>query len=154
MALATIAFSAATAFAQGERGTITGTVTDSSGGSMSGARVTVRNTATNISATVESNSAGIYTFPALNPGRYDLSVEAAGFKSKKVSDIPLSIGLTATVNLQLEVGQVTESVEVSATAVQLEAVTSGLGKTVESRRVVELPLLGRNPLQLAALAPA
>ncbi len=153
MAMAALSFGAVSLMAQGERGTITGTISDPTGGLMAGAKVMVRNTATNISSTVESNTAGIYTFPALNPGRYDLTVESAGFKTKKVSDIPLSVGLTATINVLLEVGQVTESVEISATAVQLEAVTSGLGKTVESRRVVELPLLGRNPLQLAALAP-
>jgi hypothetical protein len=140
-------------WAQGERATITGTVTDSSGAIVPGAAVTLRNTATNISSRVETNSAGIYTFPALNPGRYEITIEKQGFRPRRVTDIPLSTGLTATIDAVLEVGQVAEAVEVQAAAVQLEAQTSGLGKTVETRRVVELPLIGRNPLQLAALAP-
>ncbi|MCC6590692.1 MAG: TonB-dependent receptor [Bryobacterales bacterium] len=146
-------FSAATLLAQGERGTITGTVTDSTGAIVPGASVTLRNLGTNIQTRAESNSSGLYVFPALNPGSYDVTVERAGFRSRKISNIPLTTGLTATIDAVLEVGQVAETVEVQAAAVLLEAQTSGLGKTVETRRVVELPLLGRNPLQLAALAP-
>jgi hypothetical protein len=101
----------------------------------------------------ETNSAGIYTFPALNPGAYDIQIEKQGFRPRRVTNIPLTTGLTATIDAILEVGQVAEAIEVQASAVQLEAQTSSLGKTVETRRVVELPLLGRNPLQLAALAP-
>jgi len=138
---------------QGERGTITGTVTDASGAILPGAKVTLRNVATNISAMTESNSAGIYTFPSLNPGTYDVTVEKTGFKTRSVTNIPLSVGLTATIDMKLDVGNVTESVEVRADAVILETQTSGMGKTVETRRVVELPLLGRDVRQLAALAP-
>ncbi len=145
--------SAFSLWAQGERGTITGTVTDSSGAIVPRASVTLRNTGTNIRTQVETNSSGIYVFPALNPGSYDLAIEAPGFRPRRVSNIPLSTGLTATIDAVLEVGQVSEAVEVQAAAVQLEAQSSSLSKTVETRRVVELPLLGRNPLQLAALAP-
>jgi hypothetical protein len=140
-------------FAQGERGTITGTVTDSSGAIVPQANVTLRSVSTNISSRAESNNSGIYVFPALNPGQYDVTIEKPGFRPRKVTAIPLTTGLTATIDAVLEVGQVAEAVEVQAAAVLLEAQTSGLGKTVETRRVVELPLLGRNPLQLAALAP-
>lgn len=143
----------AAVFAQGERGTITGTVTDTTGALVADAAVTLRNTGTNAQTRSQSNTAGIYVFPALNPGVYEVTCEKAGFRTRKVSGINLSIGLTATIDMQLEVGAVTESVNVSAAAVLLEAQTSSLGKTVETRRVVELPLLGRNPLQLAALAP-
>ncbi|MGH9661064.1 MAG: carboxypeptidase regulatory-like domain-containing protein, partial [Bryobacteraceae bacterium] len=138
---------------QGERATISGTVTDTSQAIIPGARITLRNVATNITSTAESNSAGIYVFPALNPGSYDVTVEKDGFRSRKVTGIPLSTGLTATVNAVMEVGAVSESISVQASAVQLETQTSGLSGTVETRRVVELPLLGRNPLQLASLAP-
>lgn len=141
------------AFAQGERATITGTVSDTSQAIIAGARVTLRNVATNISSTTESNAAGIYTFPALNPGTYDVTLEKEGFRTRKVSGIPLSTGLTATINAVMDVGTVSEAVTVQASAVQLETQTSGLSGTVETRRVVELPLLGRNPLQLASLAP-
>src|SRR6185295_1734593 len=76
-----------------------------------------------------------------------------GFRSFKQTGLRLTVGLTASLDVVLDVGTVAEAVEVTATAVQLEAQTSGLGKVVEQRRVVELPLLGRNPLSLAALAP-
>lgn len=140
-------------WAQGERGTLTGTVTDSSGAVIPGCTITVRNIATNISTTGETNSSGIYVFPALNPGKYEVTFEKQGFRTRKVSDIPLSTGLTAMIDAVLDVGQLTESVQVQAAAVLLESQTSSLNKTVETRRVVELPLLGRNPLQLASLAP-
>ncbi|MDX1979338.1 MAG: carboxypeptidase regulatory-like domain-containing protein [Bryobacteraceae bacterium] len=148
-----LCLSAPFASAQGERGTITGTVTDTSGGVVAGANVTLRNTGTNIVTTVKANSSGIYVFAALNPGSYDLNVEAQGFKSKRVTNIPLATGTTVTVDAQLDVGAVSESVQVEASAVQLEVQTSGLSKVVEARKVVELPLLGRNPLNLASTAP-
>ncbi|MEP7363656.1 MAG: carboxypeptidase regulatory-like domain-containing protein [Acidobacteriota bacterium] len=141
------------AFAQGERGTITGTVTDSTGGIVAGAAVVLRNTATNIRTNAEANTAGIFVFPALNPGTYELSVEKQGFKKKTISNIPLATGTTVTIDTQLDVGAVTESVQVEASAVQLEVQTSGLSKVVEARKVVELPMLGRNALNLASLAP-
>jgi hypothetical protein len=78
-----------------------------------------------------------------------MTFEKQGFRTRKVSDIPLSTGLTATIDASLEVGSVSEAVQVQASAVQLETQTSGLSGTVETRRVVELPLLGRNPLTLA-----
>ena len=141
------------AFPQGERGTITGTVTDTTGGVVTAASVTLRNAGTNIKASATSNAAGLYVFPALTPGTYELSVEHAGFKAKRISKIPLATGTTVTIDAQLEVGAVTESVQVEASAVQLEVQTSGLSKVVESRKVVELPMLGRNPLNLASTAP-
>jgi len=141
------------ACAQGERATITGTVKDSTQAMVPGAHVTLRNVATNITTTAESNTAGIYVFPALNPGTYEMTFEKQGLRTRKVSDIPLSTGLTATIDALLEVGSVSEAVQVQASAVQLETQTSGLSGTVETRRVVELPLLGRNPLTLASLAP-
>ena len=141
------------AFAQGERGTITGTITDSTGGIVAGAGVSLRNMATNIRTNAEANTSGIFVFPALNPGSYELTVEKQGFKTKRISNIPLATGTTVTIDTQLDVGAVSESVQVEASAVQLEVQTSGLSKVVEARKVVELPMLGRNALNLASLAP-
>lgn len=151
--IAILVFSAGVAFAQGERATITGTVTDSTQAVVPGASVVARNVATNVTHRAETNSAGIYVIPALPPGIYDLTVEKPGFRAFRATNIPLSVGLTVKVDVQLEVGQVTETVQITATAVQLETQRVSLGKTVETRRVVELPLLGRDPRQLAALAP-
>jgi outer membrane receptor protein involved in Fe transport len=141
------------AFGQGERCTVTGTVSDASGAIVPGAQVVIRNTGTNVSTRTETNSAGIFYLPALPPGQYDLTAEKQGFRPARVAGIPLTVGLTATVNVTLEVGTVAEAIEVQATQVQLESQTSGLGKVVEQRRVVELPVLGRNALALAATAP-
>src|SRR5437867_6569059 len=140
-------------FAQGERTSITGTITDSTGAIIPGASVTVRQVSTNVTNRTQSNSAGLYYLPALSIGEYELSVEKQGFRPARVSGIQLTVGLAATINVTLEVGQLTEVIEVRATSVQLESQTSGLGKVVEMRRVMELPLLGRNPLGLAAGAP-
>ncbi len=139
--------------AQGERCTVTGTVADGSGAMVPGAKVTIRNTGTNVSTATETNTAGIYYLPALPPGEYEVTGENQGFRPARIAGLRLTVGLAATVNLILEVGSVAEAVEVRAAQVQLEAQTSGLGKVVEQRRVVELPLLGRNPLALAATAP-
>ncbi|MCX6593370.1 MAG: carboxypeptidase regulatory-like domain-containing protein [Acidobacteria bacterium] len=142
----------ALAFAQGERCTVTGSVTDSSGAVIPGANISIRNIQTNITSKASANAAGLYYVPALAPGQYEVTADSAGFRPARVSGLTLTVGLTATINLTLEVGTVTEAVEVKATQVQLEAQTSGLGKVVEARRVVELPILGRNPLALAATA--
>jgi hypothetical protein len=148
-----LALATAVAFSQGERATISGSVADATQAVVPGAAITVRNVETNVVSRTVSNNSGIFVIPALPPGMYELTAEKAGFRPSKTTGIPLSVGLTATVNVILEVGGVAEAVEVQATAVQLEAQTSGLGKTVETRRVVELPLLGRDPRQLASLVP-
>ena len=140
-------------FGQGERATVTGIVTDPTQGTVVGAQVSIRNIDTNIVTKTKTNSAGIYYLPALSPGRYELRIEQAGFRPAIVADIPLGVGLTATFNLTLEIGTVTEAVEVHATAVQLEAQTTALGKVLPKRSIEELPLLGRDPVQLTSLLP-
>jgi len=139
--------------AQGERANVTGTITDASGATIPDAAVAIRNTATNVTTRSTTNNAGLYYLTNLQPGEYEINITKPGFRPARVAALRLTVGLTATVPVTLEVGTVTEAVEVTATAVQLEAQTSGLGKVVEQRRVVELPLLGRNPLALAATAP-
>ena len=138
------------ALGQGERATVTGVVTDPSGAIVVGAEVSIRNAGMNVVTRTRTNAAGIYYLPALPPARYELRVEEAGFRPAIVADIPLGAGLTATFNVTLEVGAVAEAVEVQATAVQLEAQTTGLGKILATRSIAELPVLGRNPLQLLA----
>ena len=101
-----VALLATATFPQGERATISGTVSDTSQSIIAGAHVTLRNVNTNISATAESNAAGIYVFPALNPGTYEVTFEKQGFRSRKVSGIPLSTGLTATIDSQSSIYRV------------------------------------------------
>ena len=141
------------AYAQGERATVTGTVNDSSGSIVVDAEVTIRNVATNVTAKTKTNTAGIYYLPSLPPGRYELHISSQGFRPSVVSDIPLGAGLTATFNVTMEVGAVTETISVQATAVQLQSQTSGLGSVVPTRNIQEMPLLGRNPVQLVSLLP-
>ncbi len=144
---------AQTCFGQGEHANVTGTVTDVSKAVIADAQITLRNVATNVTIRTTSNSAGLYVIRALEPGTYDLNVEKAGFRASRVANIPLTVGLTATVDISLEVGAVTEAVEVKASAVQLESQSTGTGAVINSRPVAELPLLARNPLAFAALVP-
>lgn len=139
--------------AQIEQANITGVVMDASGAAVPGAAVTVTNVKTRARAETRSNVTGVYRLPYLPAGEYELSVEKDGFERARVSDIRLTVGLTATVDVALRTGSVQQEVTVTATAVQLEQQTSALGNTVDSRQIVQLPLLGRNPYTLLQLAP-
>ena len=141
------------AFGQAEQANVAGTVTDTSKAIVEEAQVTIRDTATKVAVRTTTNSSGLFYVRALKPGTYEITVEKTGFRSSKISSLALTTGLTATVEITMQVGTVSESVEVSASAVQLEAQSSGLGNVVAGRPVMELPLLGRNPLALAALTP-
>ena len=141
------------ALAQGERATVTGLVSDPSGSILVGADVAIRNLATNVTIRTKTNAAGIYYLPALNPGTYELRLEQPGFRPSVVSNLPLGVGLNATVNIKMELGTVTEAVQVEASQVQLESQSTGLGKILQSRTVNELPILGRSPLQLVSVVP-
>src|SRR5215813_4373020 len=103
------ALSATAAFPQGERATISGTVTDSTSAMVAGAAIAARNVDTNVVSRTMSNASGLFVIPALPPGTYEVTAEKQGFRTVKVSNIPLSVGLTATVDVKLDVGQVSES---------------------------------------------
>src|SRR5579872_382292 len=141
------------AFGQGELTSVTGTVTDVSKAIVTDAQVSIRNVATNVTTRTTTNSAGLYFIRALPPGTYQLTVEKTGFRTARIDNIPLTTGLAATQDVVLEVGAVQQAVEVSATAVQLEAQSSDMNSVVTTRAVAELPILGRDPLSFAAVAP-
>src|SRR5262245_1120123 len=140
-------------FAQVEQGTITGTVTDSSGGVMANARVVITNVQTGVAKETLTNDEGYYRVPYLHPGKYTVTVDQQGFSPSTVSDVNLSVGLTATVNVSLKPGSPSEAVTVTATMVQLERESASLGNVVGSLQLIELPLFGRNPYSLVTLAP-
>ncbi len=140
-------------WAQAPTGEITGTVTDASGAVVGGATVTVTNPGTNASRQVKTNTAGVYDLPALTPGRYNLKVEMTGFTTQVRSDIDLQVGQVARLDFPLQVGSVTETIEVTGGAPVLETETTAIGTVVENRRIEELPLNGRNYLQLTSLIP-
>jgi hypothetical protein len=142
---------AAFAYAQ-TFGDITGTVTDPSGAAIGGATVTATNVATNATRTTSSNDAGVYAFPSLPPGTYNLRVEKEGFRTA-TRTVQLQVQQSARIDFPMTVGQVTETIEVSAQAALLTSENATVGTVIENKRIVELPLNGRNYLQLVSLAP-
>jgi hypothetical protein len=140
-------------FAQSSTQSIQGLVTDATGAVIVGAKVTVTNTATGVSLATESNASGNYTFPLLIVGNYDVRVEMSGFKSEVARNLRLETAAQLRQDFRLEVGAVTESVEVSASAVSLNTENATVGGVVENRRIIELPLNGRNMGGLAVLVP-
>ncbi len=138
-------------YSQVVSGTIVGTVHDPSGASIPATAVTLRNLDTNQTRESTTNEVGAFTFATLPPGRYRVSTTHPGFKSAVTSDIDLQIDQTARVDLTLEVGQVSEEVTVSASAVALQTDTATMGQVIAEKPVSELPLDGRNFLDLANL---
>jgi hypothetical protein len=132
---------------------ITGTILDSGNAIIAGATVTASNPATNTSRTVTTSNAGVYNIPALPPGVYSLRVEMKGFTSQVRNNIELQVAQVARIDLTLQVGNVSEVVEVQGGAPLIETDNTSLGTVVENKRIIELPLNGRNYLQLAALTP-
>ncbi len=140
-------------FAQTFTGGITGTVTDPAGAVVPGAVLRLTNLDTNDSREQLSNEAGGYTFTALPPGRYRLALDHPGFKHFVQEPVEVRVQQFVTLNPALEVGQATQTVEVTGQAALLDAATSSLSQVVENRQVTELPLNGRNTLALVALTP-
>src|SRR5712691_1236235 len=148
-ALAVIA-SVGTVFTQGFS-TINGVITDSSGALVAGAKIAVTEVDTGLTRETVSNSEGLYVLSSLRPARYALTVEAPGFRRFSQSGLTLQTNDTTTINVKLELGALSEVVEVHAAAVQVDTTTPTLKQVVDSARMVELPLNGRNPAQLTAL---
>src|SRR5688572_11168599 len=132
-------------------GEITGEVRDSTAAVVPGVQVTITNIATNASRTAITNEAGIYSFPSLPPGVYNLRAEKQGFKSSTAANIEVQVQATVRLNLDMTVGAVTEIIEVTGAAALLTTENATIGTVVENKRIVELPLNGRNYLQLVSL---
>ncbi len=139
--------------AQEFRATLTGRVLDQNKAAVPNAVVTVRNLSTNESAVATSNSEGNYTVPFLKPGRYNITVEASGFKKYVRDNQELQVGQTATIDVTLEVGATSETVTITADAPLLEETKADRGNVIENKRIVELPLNARNPFMLSTLTP-
>ena len=128
---------------------IQGIVKDQSDAAVVGAVVMVTNLDTGLKREATSNETGLYTFPSLPVGRYTLRSTTKGFSVEEVTEIKLDVGQTARVDFTLKPGTVTESVNVTASATLLNSETSMVGQVVENKRIVEMPLNGRNYLELA-----
>src|SRR5215470_2995746 len=133
-------------------GTITGEVKDSTGAVIPGVTVTVTSKATNAVRTTQSNEVGLFDFPALQPGLYTVKRELDGFKSSS-RDVEVQVQQTVRVNFALELGTISEQTTVTGVSPLVETTNATVGTVIENRRIVELPLNGRNYLQLVALSP-
>lgn len=140
-------------WAQSVYGTISGTVTDSSGAAVADTTVTLTNLGTQEKHTMQTSASGEYTFVNVLPGRYRMEGEKAGFKKFVREPIVVEIESGLRVDMALQVGAQTETVEVTSEAPLLQPETQSLGQVVEGRAVTEAPLNGRNPLALVALVP-
>ena len=132
---------------------LSGTVLDSTGANLPGAKVTATNAATNVAKETVSDATGSYVIPLLQPGDYVVTVEASGFKKLVQKGLSLQINQQAQLNLTLQIGQVSEEISVTAQAPQLQSEASSLGTVVSEQLVNQLPLNGRNFIQLAVLSP-
>ena len=151
--LSLVALLAASSWTQSFTGTILGTVRDTTGASVPGAQITVINAGTNSRSVVRTDGTGEYGAQLLPPGDYKIEATAAGFKKFVQQGITLQIQQQARVDIILTVGEVTESILVSADAALLETTSSTVGKVVDNRSIVNLPLNTRNVYSLIFLTP-
>src|SRR5688500_13637707 len=141
------------AVAQTSTSRITGRVVDSKQASIPGASVTITNEATGVSQTQTTTEAGVYAFEALPVGNYTVTVEHTGFKKFVKTGSHIEVNNPLTVDVVLEVGQVSEIVTVQGGPEQLQTSNATLGNVVEQKAIETLPLNGRNPLTLLLLEP-
>src|SRR5438477_2658195 len=139
------------ALAQFDSGQISGFVRDPSQSSVAGAAVLVTNEGNGERHRTNTNSTGYYVFPNLFVGTYTVEVEAPGFKKAVQSGISLSAAAKLSIDLELAVGAVTESVDVTAAATLVQSETATVGRTVEKRQIEDLTMNGRNPIYLTLL---
>ncbi len=148
-----IASAAATCLFGQATGTISGFVTDPSGAVVPGASVTATLIQQQVRRTVESNADGFYTLNAMPPGDYSLTVEKAGFQRLERSGIAVTVNQNLRVDVELRVGQAAETVSVSAEVPLVDTRSATISGLVDDRRVVDLPLNGRNVIALAVTLP-
>jgi hypothetical protein len=147
-----VALGSITAFAQTSQ-SILGTVKDTSGGVVAGASVTVRNTETQLTRTLPTGDDGAYRFSGLPTGHYDVTAERDGFKKSTRKDLVLDVSQELVTNFALEVGSPNQSVEVTAEAPVVNTTSGSLGGLVNEEKLAELPLNGRDYLDLTLLQP-
>lgn len=138
--------------AQTEQGNITGVVTDQTGAPVPKAKVAATNTNTQVVATTQTTTDGNYRIPYLPPGPYTVSAESPGFSPTRVTNINLPVGVTATINVKLQAGEVKTEITVEANAELLELQTSQLGYNISTQQVLQLPV-SRNAYNTVGLAP-
>ena len=143
--------------AQSDRGTITGSVSDQTGAVIVGVSVSAINSATGVTAKMSTSSNGNYTIPLLRAGIYQVTAEQSGFKKFVRAGIVVEVGETTRLDVQMELGEVTQTVEVQGDSPLLLSDTSELGTVIGGQQVLDLPLVGqgeqRNPTFFMILVP-
>src|SRR5215813_4286236 len=140
-------------FAQQETATITGEVRDANGSVVPKATITVTNVETNLSIKSETNDQGVFTVPSLKPGQYSITVEKTGFKKTVRSGVTLQVNQVAPLDVVMQVGELNTVVEIVEATTLLETQTSSRGSVIDQKKIVDLPLNGRDYNQLALLSP-
>jgi hypothetical protein len=147
-------FSSAPAFAQASStSTLSGTVVDADGGVIPGATVTVKNNATGVSVEAVTNSTGQFSFPGLNAGTYTVTVSLTGFKTFVANDVRLISSTPAAITAKLEIGALTDVIEVKARSEMVQTQTPTVSSTLTTEQLTELPLVSRNALYSLAMLP-
>jgi trimeric autotransporter adhesin len=147
-----IALFSVAAFAQTFQGTLRGRVVDPNGAVTSNAKVTLTDEATQIARSTVTNTDGEYTFASLTPATYSVTVEAAGFKKLEQKGVSVATQAAVTLDLQLELGEVSEAVTVTSEAPPLQTADASTGQLINTQQIDDLPLLGRNPFLTGKLA--
>jgi hypothetical protein len=132
-----------------QTGSITGTVSDPAGAVVGNAQITLTQLATGVTQSAVANQEGIYIFATVNPGRYRLQCVAPGFSTQETSDVGVEVGQSLRLNFQMQLGSTTERIDVSASATLIQTESTEVGQVIDSRRIVDMPLNGRNYLELA-----
>ncbi len=141
-------------YAQSTYGSISGQITDASGGAIAGVKVTLTNLGTANKLSQETTSDGLYLFSNLFAGHYRIDAEKAGFKRESAVDVVVQIQQTSAINLTMQLGEVTQTVEVTGETPLLQPDSSDLGQVIDQRKANEIPLNGRNVFNLASLSPS
>jgi len=145
--------SAAALPAQNITGTVTGRVVDPAGSTIPDASLTLTNAGTGLKMNASANGEGTFTFPLLQPGRYQLSAEKAGFQKFLTEMFQLNVDETQRIDVTLKVGSVTDSVTVLERTTLVDSETTSLGSVITTREIEELPINGRNPMSVAEFVP-
>ncbi len=139
--------------AQSDNAQISGFIKDPTGAAVPGASVVIKNEVSNYERTAKTNDSGYYIITALPPGFYTVTVEAGGFKKFQQTKKKLDPSIATTVDAELTLGEVTETIEVVASVSSVQSESATVGKLIESSQIALMQLNGRNPILLAALKP-
>jgi outer membrane receptor protein involved in Fe transport len=138
--------------AQSNLGTIQGTVADSTGAAIADAQITVTNTGTNVGQQSRTNNRGIYVIPFVQPGNYSVTAAQTGFETASRTGITLHVDDSLTIDFSLKVGSTSTAVTVSAAGPLINTSNPSLGQVIDNQRIVDLPLVDRDPVSLAGLS--